>query len=79
MPTISEVIESRRYRIVSTNLKKRFIVLTIEGCHDCRLYVHFDWLPTRTLFDLTSGKNIFPDTPETCNEDSGGVYGRIYL
>lgn len=76
MQTIYEVVSSHKYRIES--LQKNYIVLSLEGCSDCRIYVPVYLVPAKVLFELTSGINPSTDKPETCNEP-GERYGRAKI
>ncbi len=75
MQTIYELVSSHRYKIES--IQEQYIVLSLEGCPNCRIYVPVYLVPSKVLFELTSGINPSPSKPETCNESFGGRYGRI--
>ena len=78
MPTISEIIKSGKFRIVLINSQRRYIILEVEGVHPY-LYVPFDLVPVKVLFELTNGIEPSPDPSESCNEN-GEKYGtRIRL
>jgi hypothetical protein len=76
MQTIYEVVSSHKYRIVST--QKHYIVLSLEECSNCRIYVPVYLVPAKVIFELTSGINPSPCIPETCNEP-GERYGRAKI
>jgi hypothetical protein len=57
MLTIYEIAKSRRYRIVLTNLNKRFLILKLKMGYSCRIYVPFDLVPAKAMLELTSGIN----------------------
>jgi hypothetical protein len=74
MQTIYEIAISHKYRIVST--RENYIVLSLEGCSSCRIYVPVLLVPAKVLFELTSRIIPAPHMPETCNESYGDRNGR---
>ena len=78
MQTITEIIRNRRFAIRKINREKRYLILAVERVHS-RLYVPFDFVPERILFDLTKQIDLSPDPSEFCNEPHGDSYGRIRL
>ena len=71
MKTISEIVREHKYRIVATNKHKRYLILALEDC-DTFLWVHFDLIPSRDLFELT--RDPAPYNDESIHE-TGVVYG----
>jgi hypothetical protein len=74
MPTIAEILRNRKYKVRVINKKKRYLILLVEDVHPC-LYVPFNSISTKVLFELTSGMELSGGPTQSCN-GPGEQYGR---